>query len=146
MLSGPDAGTTCGAGALGDAGAAWGYIELSEIDHPLVLGSELPAWFVDEGWHALTYAAFAAPLAPSAAPRRCVPEADCLVLEGVRPAADKNAMVVIAGAALPGQDRSTWNLGAYFEADNATLDDDVFRVHAPPGELNDQIQVLVLDP
>lgn len=145
-LSGPLAGDTCGAGAVTDAGAAWGYVELSEIDHPLELGAEVPAWFVDEGWHALTYVAFAAPLAPSAAPRRCEPEVDCLVLNGVHPAADKGALVVIAGAALPGQERGVWNVEAYFEGDNATLADDVFSVHAPPGELNDQIKVVVLEP
>ena len=112
-LSDPNAGELCGSGAITDAGAAWGYVALSEIDHPLVLGSELPAWFVDEGWHALTYVAYAAPLAPSDSPRRCVPEVDCLVLQGVRPAADKDALVVIAGAALPGQERDVWSIQAY---------------------------------
>ena len=119
---------------------------MSEIDHPLVLGSELPAWFVDEGWHALTYVAYAAPLAPSDASRRCVPEADCLVLEGVRPAADKDALVVIAGAALPGQARETWDIEAYFEGENATLGDDVFSVLGPPEELNDQVRIVSLAP
>ena len=145
-LSGPDPGGICGAGAVTDAGAAWGYVELSEIDHPLVLGSELPAWLVDEGWHALTYVAFAAPLAPSDAPRRCVPEVDCLVLEGVRPAADKDALVVVAGAALPGQEREEWDVRAYYEGENASLGDDVFSILAPPGELNDQIRIVYLAP
>ena len=144
-LSGPDAGEVCGAGAVDDSGTAWGYVELNELDHPLVLGSELPAWFVDEGWHVLTYVAYAAPLAPSDAPRRCAPEVDCLVLEGVRPAADKDALVVIAGAALPGQEREVWNVRGYFEGENATLGDDVFSVLAPPGELNDQIRIVTLD-
>ena len=143
-LSGPHAGDTCGTGAVSDAGAAWGYIELSEIDYPLELGAELPAWFVDERWHALTYVAFAAPLAPSAMSRRCVPEVDCLVLEGVRPAADKDALVVIAGAALPGQARGAWNVASYFEGENATLADDVFTLHGPPGEFNDQVRVVTL--
>ena len=145
-LSGPNAGEVCGSGAITDAGAAWGYVALSEIDHPLVLGSELPAWFVDEGWHALTYVAYAAPLAPSDASRRCVPEADCLVLQGVRPAADKDALVVIAGAALPGQARETWDIEAYFEGENATLGDDVFSVLGPPEELNDQVRIVSLAP
>ena len=145
-LSGPQAGQACGAGAVTDAGSAWGYVEVGEIDHPLVLDSELPAWFADERWHALTYVAFAAPLAPSAAPRRCVPGTDCLVLDGVSPADDKEAMVMIAGAALPGQDRGAWRVEAYFERDNATLADDVFTVRAPPGELNDQIRVVDLNP
>lgn len=145
-LSGPNTGEVCGFGTITDAGAAWGYVALSEIDHPLVLGSELPAWFVDEGWHALTYVAYAAPLAPSDAPRRCVPEADCLVLEGVRPAADKDALVIIAGAALPGQARDVWSIQAYFEGENATLGDDVFSVLGPPEELNDQIRIVSLAP
>ena len=145
-LSGPNAGEVCGSGAIADAAAAWGYVELSEIDHPLVLGSELPAWFVDEGWHALTYVAYAAPLAPSDAPRRCVPEVDCLVLRGVLPAADKDALVIIAGAALPGQTREVWNVEAFFEGENATLGDDVFSVLGPPGELNDQVRVVSLAP
>ena len=90
-LSGSHAGRVCGDGTLTDAGVAWGYIELSEIDHPLDLGTELPAWFVDERWHALTYVALAAPLAPSASPRRCDPGRDCLVLDGVHPSDDKEA-------------------------------------------------------
>ena len=145
-LSGTNVGEVCGTGAVTDTGAAWGYVELSEIDHPLVLGSELPAWFVDEEWHALTYVAYAAPLAPSDAPRRCVPEVDCLVLQGVLPAADKDALVVIAGAALPGQERDVWSIQAYFEGENATLGDDVFSVLGPPGELNDQIRIVSLAP
>ena len=145
-LSGPNAGEICGSGAITDTGTAWGHVELSEIDHPLVLGSELPAWFVDEGWQALTYVAYAASLAPSDAPRRCVPEVDCLVLEGVRPAADKDALVVIAGAALPGQERDVWSIHAYFEGENATLGDDLFSVLGPPGELNDQIRIVSLAP
>ena len=145
-LSEPEAGRTCGSGVLTDAGAAWGYIEASEIDHPLELGAELPAWFVDERWHALTYAAFAAPLAPSAQPRRCEAGTDCLVLDGVWPADDKDALVVIAGAALPGQDRTAWHVEAWFEGENATLADDVFTLRAPPGELNDQVRVVGLEP
>ena len=72
-LAGPHAGRVCGAGAVTDAGVAWGYVELSEVDHPLELGNELPAWFVDERWHALTYVAFAATLGASPSPRRCEP-------------------------------------------------------------------------
>ena len=145
-LSGPHAGRVCGAGAVTDAGVAWGYIELSEIDHPLELGNELPAWFVDERWHALTYVAFAAPLAAPASPRPCEAGNDCLVLHGMSPSEDKEALVVIAGAALPGQDRGAWNIGSWFERDNATLADDVFTVRGTPGEFNDQVRVVVLPP
>jgi len=143
-LSVPHANRICGTGSVTDAGVAWGYIELSEVDHPLELDNELPAWFVDERWHALTYVAFAAPLAAPAKPRRCEPGTDCLVLDGMSPSDDKEALVVIAGAALSGQNRSAWNVESWFERDNATLADDVFTIRGPPGELNDQVRVVVL--
>ena len=143
-LSGPHADRICGAGAVTDAGVAWGYVELSEIDHPLELGNELPAWFVDERWHALTYVAFAAALAAPASPRRCEPGKDCLVLDGMSPADDKEALVVIAGAALPGQDRSAWNVASWFERGNAMPADDVFSARGTPGEFNDQVRVVAL--
>lgn len=145
-LSGPRAGDRCGRGSLKLTGSGKGYVEVSEIRHPLVLDSELPAWFVDEGWHGLTYAAYARPLAPSAAPGPCVPEVDCLTLEGVHPGAGAPAVVVIAGAALPGQDRRNWSAGAYFEQENVLPGDDRFTARAPPGEFNDQIRVLVPPP
>ena len=143
-LSGPHAGRVCGAGAVTDAGVAWGHVELSEVDHPLELGNELPAWFVDERWHALTYVAFAAPLAAPASPRPCEAGNDCLVLDGMSPADDKEALVVIAGTALPGQDRSAWRIESWYERHNATLTDDVFTVRGTPGEFNDQVRVVSL--
>ena len=146
-LSGPRAGERCGAGALTDTASAWGYVEVSEVRHPLVLGTELPAWFVDERWYGLTYLAFAAPLAPSAAPRPCESGVDCLVLEGAQPAGDKQAVVVVASAALPGQSRGAWSVDAYFERDNASPADDAFTARAPPGEeFNDQVRVVALTP
>lgn len=145
-LSGPRAGDRCGRGSLRLTGSGKGYVEVGEIRHPLILDSELPAWFVDERWHALTYAAYARPLAPSAAPRPCVPEADCLVLEGLHPGAGTPAVVVVAGAALPGQDRRNWSAGAYFEEGNALPGDDRFTARAPLGEFNDQVRALVLPP
>ena len=60
------------------------------------------------------------------------------------PSNDKEALVVIAGAALPGQDRSAWNVGAWFEGENATLADDVFTARGTPGEFNDQVRVVAL--
>ena len=145
-LSGPRAGDRCGRGSLKLTGSGKGYIEVGEIRHPFELGSELPAWFVDERWHALTYAAYAGPLAPSAAPGPCEPDVDCLVLEGVHPRADKPAVVIIAGAALPGQERGAWSAGAYFERHNTAPGDDRFTARAPPEEFNDQVRVLTLSP
>ena len=145
-LSGPRAGDRCGRGSLRLTGSGKGYVEVGEIRHPLVLDSELPAWFVDERWHALTYAAYARPLAPSAAPAPCVPEVDCLVLEGVHPGDGAPAVVVIAGAALPDQDRREWSAGAYFEGGNALPGDDRFTARAPPGGFNDQVRTLTLPP
>ena len=60
------------------------------------------------------------------------------------PADDKEALVVIAGAALPGQDRRAWNIESWFERHNATLIDDVFTVRGTPGEFNDQVRVVAL--
>ena len=143
-ISGPRSGEACGSGAIVDAATAWGFLEASEVDHPLVLDSELPAWFADEGWSSFTYVAYAAPVAPSAAPRGCDTGVECLVLDGVVPAGGHEVLVVIAGPALSGQDRGSGRIDAWFEGENATLDDDVFTRRGPPGEFNDQVRRVVL--
>lgn len=92
---------------------------------PAPEGGEVPPWFIEDGWHRLVFAAYAAPQAPGGQ-GQCLagaqaPERRCLRLRrGAAELASLPAVALLAGAALPGQRR--WEgagIEAWFEGANA---------------------------
>ena len=80
---------------------------------------ELPAWFTANGWQAYVRLAYA--------PAGCTPTVDCLRLEsrdpltGLRASSAPTALMVLAGAALAGQQRTGGGRETWFEGQNALV-------------------------
>ncbi len=122
-------------------GGASGSIRTTGMDYYLSEGpGELPAWFIKNKWHHLVYIAYGAGFAPGGS-GHCTAGTDCLVVQ--ERTDDAEALVVSAGMALAGQDRSTGSITDYFEGENASLaGDDVFAAAAISDTFNDQVVVV----
>jgi len=103
---------------------------------------ELPAWFVQNGWHELIYIAYASGEGSPPGTAACSPSVDCIALEGIGGTNDdKRAIVLIAGQELPGQQRSASpDSNDYFEGENITADDQFRKDKSPV--FNDQLRIL----
>ncbi len=147
--SGSNVGATCGSATLQSDADSGGKFRLKEVPYYLDVPGELPEWFITHRWHQLVYVAEAAAASPAGEGKTlCAPGTSCLVVAGGAPGNDIEAVAVIAGAALPGQDRASGAIGSYFELDNGDGDDTFTRVNAagdrPPfaTDLNDQVRVI----
>ena len=138
--SGPESGNLCGTGTLQNDNDTKGRIDARNIRYELGVPAELPQWILDQEWHHLLYAAISDADKPGGS-GNC-PGVDCLTLSGVAPGGDKQAIVVAAGPALSGQDRSAWSLSDYFETENASTGDDTFAKAASSSSFNDQVRVV----
>lgn len=133
-------------------GGAQGSIRLSGLDYYLrEATNELPAWFLENRWHQLVYAAFSGAYAPSVTTANgCPTDGPCLQLSIPIPIPagttydDKHAIVIAAGGGLAGQDRSSGSLSDYYEPENAD-GDDVFQKDELTTTFNDQISVVCPD-
>ena len=122
-----------------------GALSASGLRYDLGVPNELPQWFVDNHWHELIYAVYAVGFVPPAAPPGCVDGADCLVLENLPAAStrdNKHAVVLSAGAPLPGQIRPAGVPTQYYELDNASLGDDTFIRGGSSAVFNDKVRVV----
>ena len=136
-----DADVVTRAGLTIPPGGAPGSIRTTGMDLYLYEApGELPAWFLKNKWHHLVYIAYGAGFAPGGS-GRCTAGTDCLVVQGRTD--DAEALVVSAGMALAGQDRSTGSISDYFEGENASpAGDDIFAAAAISGTFNDQVVVV----
>ena len=118
-------------------GGATGSVRTTGIDYYLSEESgELPSWFLRNRWHHLIYAAYSA-----AGNGHCNPGLTCLAVPERREAPD--ALVVSAGMALAGQDRSSGAIADYYEGQNASLyEDDIFSAAGLAESFNDQLVVI----
>ena len=135
-----DASTVTRTGLTVPPGGAPGSIRTNGIDYYLSESpGELPAWFIKNKWHHLLYIAYSSGFAPAGG-GLCTAESDCLVIQDH--ADDTEALVVSAGMALAGQDRSTGSITDYYEGENATLSgDDIFTRAGTNATFNDQLAV-----
>ena len=117
------------------ASTANGSIKVSGLDYYLrVAGDELPEWFVDNNWHRLLYVAYSGDYVPGGS-GSCTPGTDCLDIQGRMNVNDRQAVVLSAGMELSGvtcpdasaQDRTRGRVCDYFEGENASSGDDIFR-------------------
>lgn len=132
-----------------EGGAAVGRFEVAEVPLDLEVDDdgvlepatrpspgELPAWFTANGWQAYVRLAHA--------PADCTPAVDCLRLEsrdsqtGLRADSASTALVVLAGAALAGQQRAGGGREAWFEGQNA-LTAGVFEARPAAADFNDRV-------
>jgi hypothetical protein len=117
------------------AGTANGSMKVSGLDYYLrVAGDELPEWFVDNNWQRLLYAAYSNDYVPGGS-GVCTPGTDCLDIQGRMSVNDRQAVVLSAGMELGSvtcpdssyQNRTRGRVCDYYESDNASDGDDVFR-------------------
>ena len=112
---------------------------------------ELPQWFVANDWHKQFYVAYAAAQAPGAGAIDCAPP-NCLRVNWTRPAPlplaqlpNVNAVILNAGDALTGQDRSLpiapIPMTVYFEGSNATGSVS-FEKRSKDATFNDDLRML----
>lgn len=130
---------------------ATGRIVVSGLHMDLERGVDLPAWFIDNAWHNLLLVGVAEGMQPGGA-LTCTAGTGCLTVRlGIPdpgdPASDpgeddRQVVVVSAGPALPGQDRSVGALEDYFEHENAMDEDEVFRRAPADADINDRIRVV----
>lgn len=111
-------------------------------------GGELPAWFVDNGWHELIYVAYASGEGSPPGTSICSAGSNCITINGSGGANDNKRVVVMsAGPELStlGQDRSSSpGLADFFENVNA-VEDDVFEANNLTN-FNDRIRILAEAP
>lgn len=105
-------------------------------------GIEVPAWLIANKWHQLSYYAIASDLVQGGG--SCAPGVDCIVVHGLEtPGNEAQAVVLLAGAALAGQNRSSFSgAGDYFEGDNANGDQRVFAARKGDLSCNDQLLIV----
>jgi len=105
-------------------------------------GIEVPAWLVANKWQCLSFYALASDLVQSGGD--CVPEVDCLVVHGLETTGSQaQAVILLAGAALAGQDRSVFSGPEdYFEGENANGGSGVFETRKGDPAFNDQIFIV----
>lgn len=99
----------------------------------------LPDWLKAEGWHKVTYYAFAYQNAPPANGSSCGngTNPDCMTVNNTNPLVDNaQAILIFAGRDVSGNRPST-NISDYFEGLNNDLDD-IYDA----GEINDYISVV----
>ena len=123
------------------AGTANGSMKVSGLDYYLrVTGDELPGWFVANNWQRLLYVAYSGDYVPGGS-GSCTPGTDCLDIQGRMSVNDRQAVVLSAGRELAGvtcsypfpfllsvtQDRTKGRRCDYFEGQNASTGDDIFR-------------------
>ncbi len=127
-------GAVLGGGIITRRAALAGSLTLAGID--LVPATE--RWVCQHAWQRLLYVAFAPGLLPGGA-GACTPGTDCLTLLDSRaPLDDKPGVVLLAGADLSGNRAlPVVSEADYFEADNATPGDGVFRGALPGAGFND---------
>ena len=106
----------------------------------LGVGDELPQWLTANNWHKLMYTAYSTADVPGAAVTPCVPGGApaCLTLQNTGPIANnKQAVVIMAGPALAGQNRvGPYPLTDYFENENNN-GSDVFERNTLTATFND---------
>lgn len=117
----------------------------------------LPRWFLRNRWHEYAFVSYSDALSPGNATgltSNCTTGVDCITVIMPDPAGatlqDRKAVVVMAGAQLSSQDRSTGSLFDYFEDENSDADAaEPFQYSIfAPGEtgdasINDQVLVVI---
>ena len=141
---GKDGVTEVGRATFTPTGSSSGSIRLANIDYYLAETDDIPDWFIKNRWHQFIYVAYSADYIPSGA-NDCVTSGNCLTLQVQRPAVvpynNREALVMVAGGQLSGQDRSASALVNYFEDMNAD-NDSVFEKRDISDTFNDQISVI----
>jgi hypothetical protein len=108
---------------------------------------EIPAWFIANNWHQLTYVAYSAGDSPGGGADCTVAGGTCLTLTGGgTPTNNKRALVVSAGSPLVAQDRSTSLISDYFENENNDAGDDNSQTGGIISTFNDQIRIIDTSP
>lgn len=109
----------------------------------------IPAWLFNDtnngnNWHQVAYFAASPGFAPGGG-NSCTPlpgTPPCLTINGSVGGNDKRAMVVMTGAALPNQSRSSGAIADYLEDGNATPGDFTYEHKTRTGSFNDQVIVV----
>jgi len=139
-------GTLIGTGWLSIDTGSTGSIQTSLIKHDLAVPDELPAWFTDNEWHHLVYAAVSEGFEPGGGNACGGVAPSCLtVTNGVPPIDDNHALVVAAGGELAAQSRPSDQEAEYYEGENdqsAFPEDDVFERRERAADFNDQVRVV----
>ncbi len=138
--------------------ASSGSIRVSNINYSLFENNgEIPQWFLKNKWHQLIYVTYDDGDSPGGG-ADCVPISTnalttnpCVtVTNGGSPNDNKRALVISAGEPLANQDRTSGNMGDYYEFENndqlVDIDDDNFQTGEITGTFNDQIRVLDTSP
>ncbi|RKZ71746.1 MAG: hypothetical protein DRQ48_02545, partial [Gammaproteobacteria bacterium] len=125
-----------------------GFIKVADMDYYLREDDdEIPAWFIANNWHQLTYVAYSAGDSPGGGVDCTVAGGTCLTLTGGgAPANNKRALVVSAGSPLAAQDRSSSLIADYFENENNDANDDNAETGGIISTFNDQIRIIDTSP
>jgi len=104
-------------------------------------GITVPAWLVANNWHHLSYYALGSAVVQAGG--GCSAGVDCLTVTGWPPPDnDKEAVVLLSGDALAGQNRAgAGGIADYFEATNAVGLDRLFTVQGA-APFNDRLEVV----
>lgn len=120
-----------------------GSLRVANIEYYLAESTnDIPDWFLRNKWYQLIYVAYSSGFVPGAA-GSCTAGTDCLTLTGAGlPNDNKDAIVIIAGNQLATQNRSSANIGDYYELQNASSGDDTFQHDTISTTYNDQDRLI----
>ncbi len=120
----------------------------------------LPVWFTQNNWHHLYYVAESSEEVPGGSGTCATGGTNCIVINGLTingasPPKHNQAVVISAGSPITSasltQDRTLALLSEYFEAENLSINDDIFTIFSPPQTqafppqlnlFNDQIRIV----
>ena len=141
-------GSQTGRGAIRfSPGPIRGALAVEGIAYPLGGGDELPEWLIENEWHRLLMAAVA-PAFTAVGPAACGMPGRCLTLvrtafDGSKHEGEAIAIAVLAGKALPHQQRGSGHISQWFEGENANPVDLRYETKHPGDSFNDEVAAIV---
>ena len=128
---------------------ATGRLRISGITYTPT-AADFPEWFTKNRWQQLVYAAYSSLYEPGGAGGNCTAGTNCLQVNVQAPPATLNSvqsLLISAGSQLDSQmeDRTSGQLDAYFESENADSGDHTFDKKEMTSSFNDQIQIICPD-
>ena len=136
-------------------GPVQGTLAVHGIAYPIGAGAEVPEWLLENEWHrsllAAVAPAFTAGGLAGGGAAGCGTPGRCLTLvrtgfDGRRDESDAMAVAVLAGEALPHQDRRNPDAGQWFEGENANLVDLRYEAGHENGSFNDRTTAIAAPP
>ena len=127
-------------------GPVQGTLAVHGVAYPLGVGAEAPEWLIENEWHRSLLVAVAPAFTAGGGTQGRRLTLVRTGFDGRRDEAEAAAVAVLAGEALPHQDRRNPGVGQWFEGENANPVDLRYEARHGSGSFNDRIAAIAPSP